>query len=155
MDPNLTLETAKKLIQQLKAEQEHQEILQQAANSDKPPVIEQIRHKKNPNHPPSRNAQAQQQTKCKCCGNKLHALNKCPAREYTCHKCKRKGHYSSQCLSKTVLEVTAEQPKEDIDVTYLSAIVSEKDSCWTINIEINGKPMIFKLDTGAEVTANN
>ena len=52
-----------------------------------------------------------------------------------------------------MLEVTAGQPEEDIDVTYLSAIVSEKDSCWTVNIEINGNPMIFKLDTGAEVTA--
>ena len=53
----------------------------------------------------------------------------------------------------TVLEVTAEQPEEDIDVNYLSTIVFGKDSCWTVNIEINGKPMIFKLDTGAEVTA--
>lgn len=82
-----------------------------------------------------------------------HAFNKSLARESTCYKCKRKGHYSSQCFSKTVLEVTAGQPEEDIDVTYLSVIVSEKDSCWTVNIEINGKPMIFKSDTGTEVTA--
>ena len=40
-------------------------------------------------------------------------------------------------------------------MTHLSAIVSEKDSCWTVNIEINGKPMIFKKDTGVEVTAIN
>ena len=46
-------------------------------------------------------------------------------------------------FQKTMLEVTAGQPEEDIDVTYLSAIVSEKDSCWTVNIEINGKPMKF------------
>ena len=38
-------------------------------------------------------------------------------------------------------------------MTYLSAIVSENDSCWTVNIEINGQHMTFKLDTGAEVTA--
>ena len=62
LDPNLTLEMAKKLIRQREAVQEHQAILQQAANADKPPVIEQIHHKKKPSHPPSRNAQAQQQT---------------------------------------------------------------------------------------------
>ena len=36
---------------------------------------------------------------------------------------------------------------------YLSAIVSKNDSCWIVNIEINGQHMTFKLDTGAEVTA--
>ena len=66
---------------------------------------------------------------------------------------RRKATTIASVFQKTVLEVTAGQSEEDIDVTYLSAIVSEKDSCWTINIEINGKPMIFKLDTGAEVTA--
>ena len=43
----------------------------------------------------------------------------------------------ASAFKKTVLEVTIGQPEEDIDVTYLSAIVSEKDSCWTVNIEIN------------------
>ena len=38
-------------------------------------------------------------------------------------------------------------------MTYLSAIVSENDSCWTVNIEINGQHMTFKLDTRVEVTA--
>ena len=38
-------------------------------------------------------------------------------------------------------------------LTNLSAIVSENDSCWTVNIEINDQSVIFKLDTGAEVTA--
>ena len=83
----------------------------------------------------------------------LHALNKCPARDSICHKCKRKSHYSSQCFSKTVNDVTTEQLEETVDVTYLSAIVSEKDSCWTVNTEINGQPVIFKLHTEAEVKA--
>ena len=91
MDPNLTLETAKKLIRQCEAVQEHQAILQQAANADKPPVIEQIRHKKKPSHPPSRNAQAQQQTKCKRCGNKSHALNKLNVLQECLHATNAKG----------------------------------------------------------------
>ena len=88
MDPNLTLEKAKMLIHQSEAVQEHQAIFQQATTS---PVVEQIRHKatKRSGHsPPSRNTPLQQQSKCKCCGNKPHSLNKCPAKESTCHKCK-------------------------------------------------------------------
>ena len=144
MDPELTLEKAKKLIRQSEAVHEHQVILQQTGNADKSATVEQIRHKasRRANHPQARNTQNQQQSKCKRCGNKPHTLHKCPARDSTCHKCKKKGHYSSQCFSKTVNDVTTEQLEENLDVTYLSAIVSEKDSCWTVNIKINGKPEI-------------
>ena len=144
MDPELTLEKAKKLIRQSEAVHEHQVILQQTGNAEKSATVEQIRHKasRRPNYPQARNVQNQQHSKCKRCGNKPHALNKCPARDSICHKCKRKGHYSSQCFSKTVNDVTTEQLEETLDVTYLSAIVSEKDSCWTVNIEINSQPVI-------------
>ena len=84
------------------------------------------------------NTQSQQQTKCKCRGNKPHSLNKCSAKKSTCPKRKQKGQYSNHRFSKSVLEVTEEQLEEDLGVTYLSAIVSENDSCWTFNIEING-----------------
>ena len=142
MDPELTLEKAKKLIRQGEAVHEHQVILQQTGNAEKSTTVEQIRHKasRRPNYPQARSTQNQQHSKCKRCGNKSHALNKCPARDSICHKCKRKGHYSSQCFSKAaaVNDVTTEQLEETLDVTYLSAIVSEKDFCWTVNIEING-----------------
>ena len=100
MDSNLTLEKANMLIYQSEAVQEHQAILQQATTS---PVVEQIRHKatKRSSHsPPSRNTPLQQQSKCKRCGNKPHPLDKCPAKESNCHKCKQKGHYSSQFFFK-------------------------------------------------------
>ena len=141
------------LIHQSKAVQEHQAILQQATGT---PTVEQIHHKatrRSSHPPPFRNPPLQQQTKCKHCENKPHPLNKYPAKESTCHKCKRKGHYSSKCFSKSVLEVTTNRQEENLDVTYLSAIVFENDSCWTVNIEINVQHMTFKLDTGAEVTA--
>lgn len=51
------------------------------------------------------------------------------------------------------MEQTDNLLAEDLNVTYLSATMSENYSCWTVNIEINDKPVIFKLDTGVEVTA--
>jgi len=43
--------------------------------------------------------------------------------------------------------------REDLDMTYLSAIGSVNDSSWNVIIRINGQSMIVRLDTGAEATA--
>ena len=48
----------------------------------------------------------------------LHAIN-----------ARGKATTVASAFKKTVLEVTVGQPEEDIDVTYVSAIVSKKDSC--------------------------
>ena len=156
MDAGLTLEKAKLLIRQHKAVQEHRVILNQ---TDKQSTVDHIHRKTSCRSstatrcPPTQTKDTQsQQAKCKRCRNKPHALSKCPAKEVVCHKCKRKGHYSSQCFSKTVQEVT-EQLVEDPETSFLSAIGSVNESSWNITIMINGQPIIFKLDTGAEVTA--
>ena len=47
----------------------------------------------------------------------------------------------------------SQEPDEDLDVIYLDAIESGKGSTWNVTIDINGQPVMFKLDTGAEVTA--
>ena len=70
-----------------------------------------------------------------------------------CHECKRKGHYSSQCFSKTVNEITEQMEAEDLDVSYLSTIGTDNDSSWNATIQINGQSVVFKLESGAEVTA--
>ena len=61
----------------------------------------------------------------------------------------KKGHFSSQCLSAAVKEVTTpagatSSTEEDLDMAYTS---------WTENISVNGEMMKFKVDIGAEVTA--
>ena len=47
----------------------------------------------------------------------------------------------------------SQEPDEDLDVIYLDTIESRKGSIWNVTIDINGQPVMFKLDTGAEVTA--
>ena len=47
----------------------------------------------------------------------------------------------------------SQEPDEDLDVIYLDAIESGKGSTWNVTIDLNGQPVMFKIDTGAEVTA--
>ena len=96
--------------------------------------------------------------KCRRCGNKPHPRDQCPAKDAECYKCKKKGHFSSQCLTTTVKEVTSSTEvrspnEEDLDLAFLSAVVSTDETSRTANIRVNGETMKFKVDTGAEVTA--
>lgn len=92
---------------------------------------------------------------CKQSG-KDHPQGKCPAMGATCFKCNRKGHFGSQCLSKTVAKAT---PQQDLDVVmedsdgFLGASVLRGIIVMVTSLPLNGREMPFKLDTGAEVTA--
>ena len=44
---------------------------------------------------------------CYFCGNNRHPRSKCPAKEATCNKCQKKGHYAKVCQSKATLKVSA------------------------------------------------
>ena len=92
---------------------------------------------------------------CKRCG-KDHPKGKCSAWGAVCFKCNRKGHFSSQCHSKTVAEGAPEnvlQAVAEDSEGFLGAVYAEGTSSWTTSILLNGSETVFKLDTGAEVTA--
>ena len=44
---------------------------------------------------------------CGRCGGDLHSRDKRPAKDATCHKCHKKGHYSAQCRTKPISEVSS------------------------------------------------
>ena len=89
------------------------------------------------------------------CGSTLenHLCLKCPARDATCMKCNKQGHFAKVCLStpKKVGAITADDPEKqdkidsDDDGFFLGAIghTDRKTKHWTVK---------FKLDTGADVT---
>ena len=86
------------------------------------------------------------------CGYNLYRPgDRCLAKQATCRKCNKKGHYATWCFSKTAAasahEVEAEDP------AFLGALINSSDNSWTSNLRIAGKRVQFKLDTGAEVTA--
>jgi len=92
----------------------------------------------------------------------LHPRDKCPARDATCHRCNRKGHYSSQCLSKTVFAASQEDmafqqdsiiSDEPVANHYLDAIRTSQESSWSVKLHVDSQEVTFKIDTGAEVTA--
>ena len=45
-----------------------------------------------------------------------------PALSATCHKCNRKGHYGSQCLSKTVAAITQEVEAGPVEEAFLGTV---------------------------------
>ena len=76
-----------------------------------------------------------------------------------CHNCGKRGHYSSVYFSKPANPgktdaITANQDSLTLDTTFLGAVTSQKqESLCTIELQLEGQRLTFKLDTGTEVTA--
>ena len=91
--------------------------------------------------------------KCQKCGYARHYQGKtCPAKESTCHKCRKIGHFQRCCRSEAVQEV--EEPEFDADELFFAAVEERKCSTspWYVNLEINQRDVKFKIDSGADVT---
>ena len=91
---------------------------------------------------------------CRRCGSGIHPRHLCPAKEAICFRCNRRGHYNSQCLSNTVamISATPSQPQAEQEAKFLDMIESVQDNIWKIEVMVGDKVMLFKVDTGAEVT---
>ena len=158
MDSELTLEKAKKLVRQREAVQEQQGLLNRdSAPQGGDPSIDFVRKGKGPPRKPSKpqkvQGPAQVKSKCSRCGRGPHSRQQCPANQAEYHKCKKKGHFSAQCFSKTVSEVVDTQSHSSFDdMVYLNTVESNQDNAWTCHINVNGHDVLFKVDTGAEVT---
>ena len=85
-----------------------------------------------------------------------HPRQQCPAKDAVCYNCRKKGHCSGQCLSKSsrgATKVSEIITTEDPSVAYLSTIGTREEISWLTTVAVNSEPMKFKVDTGAEVTA--
>ena len=107
LDPNLTLDKAKKLVRQREAVQEQQQVLKGAPSSD----LEELQRGYHRAANDTRRPQQQQSPKqfkqrqsegksCFRCGKGQHSREKCPAKDAICHRCHKKGHYGAYWLSK-------------------------------------------------------
>lgn len=111
----------------------------------------------NPARKQTRTTQNQQAYKankkgCTRCGKfPVHSHNQCPAREAKCHKCGKQDHYKLMCKSATTLatvqtDAVSEEP-------FLATVDKQKNSNqWTVELQVNEKPVQFKIGTGADMT---
>ena len=104
---------------------------------------------------------------CLRCGKGQHSREKCPAKDAVCHRCQKKGHYGACCLTK-IDEVATDHccacggkntdtisttQGLSLDSAFLDAIEDTRATTWTATVTLNNVDVLFKLDTGAEVSA--
>jgi NTP pyrophosphatase (non-canonical NTP hydrolase) len=167
LDPNLTLETAKKAIRQREAVKEQQKELSTSTATCINEVHSNHRQvSRNSTGTPRSGAgrptnfiNTHTPNKCTRCGKEAHKREFCPAKDAKCYRCGKTGHFSSQCLTRNVAEVRhhddSDQSDSDQDfVLSLNAITNThqliEDNYWKATVALNE---VFKIDTGAEVTA--
>ena len=168
LDTELTLDKAKCLVRQREAVQEHQGMLD--VDTKKPEsMVDSVKQQQKAwshrsySNPGRRDTQSRGKKqsggteKCTRCGRTQHSRRDCPTKEAVCHACKKRGHFQSQCFSrssgsknKSVAEVTVDS---DDDTAFLGTITEGSElNCWKSKIIIEEREIPFKLDTGAEVT---
>ena len=132
LESDLTLNKAKTLIRQREAVRGQQEILHNPQTKDdaSPDAVRQstTTRRKLPAIPHT--SSKPQIGNCRRCGRGAHPRHLCPAKDTTCFRCNRRGHYSSQCLSTTVamISVTPPQPQVEQEVKVLDTIENTQDN---------------------------
>ena len=97
--------------------------------------------------------EASQQSKmlCKNCGNKhIREKNKCPAYGKSCKECGKKNHFAKMCKNKD--KPIHDTRCSDLFIGTLSEIndVTASNDEWNSTLQIEGKAVKVKLDTGAK-----
>ena len=75
----------------------------------------------------------------------------CPVRNVSCFKCNRRGHYSSQCSSKSFTAVSLAET--NLDAAFLGVTDTTSAQRRSAVVQFRHQPVESKLDAGAEVTA--
>ena len=158
LDADLMLERAKTAVRQQEAVQEHQSILIGDRTSQVPITVDAVQGKQATGKPrkPAGAGKPERRSShkpCTRCGKGNHKRDKCPAREAICHKCQHKGHYSSQCFTRSAVDTVLAQDQETSSPVYLDTIRTESPKVWMVTLEMLGRELAFKIDTGAAVTA--
>ena len=97
------------------------------------------RHRKRGQHskPPS--------TCTRCGRSPLHNKSECPAKDEQCHQCGKRGHFKRMCRNPPRVNTIQQE-------AFLGEVKAKKDSQWMVELLLNGSPVSFKVDTGADMT---
>ena len=156
LDQGLTLQTALEKVRLSESIKQQQDVL-----VNKSPSVNAITHKKKINQEyrsvnkyksiNSESKSPSQVKNCKWCGKSTHDRKLCPAKDSFCRKCKRKGHWEKVCFSsvKRVNEIHSECSEPG----FIGLMAEDKnDDDWVVPINILGKTIKFKIDSGADFT---
>ena len=170
LDPKLTLEKATNLARQRESVKNQQSILDSGFKSKSVEVDsiakgrikkkEKFPTKNSPEKPnSSQNSSSNNKlSKCSRCLGNPHPKKVCPARLSKCRKCQKIGHWAQACKSSanpksgTVSEAETEESFFLGEIVELDEVQSNRKTPWTATISVNGKPLLFKLDSGADVS---
>ena len=86
--------------------------------------------------------------KCYFCGLQRHPRSKCPAREATCHKCQKKGHFAKVCRSSGA-SASVTPSDHVILATLTSAATPSVLSKAVTSVSINGAKAEGLIDSGS------
>ena len=101
-----------------------------------------------------------EEKRCFSCGGAFpHAKERpCPAKGKNCNKCGRVGHFASCCRggNKSVLAASAVDDLSDDEEHYVGLgrvmLVGSVSKTKNVTVHVNGLPIKFRPDTGADVT---
>ena len=154
MDADLDLDKAIKMARQSESIKQQQTLLRSGFREEQ--AVEAVEKQpqdlpkwKSKKAAPTRpQPSASKPTMCSRCGRSpTHSRQQCPAKEETCHKCGKRGHFQAMCRSR-ISEIGATDEEAFMGVVQNS----EHSNPWTITLLLNGKPQVFKIDTGADVS---
>lgn len=155
LDADLTVVKAITKVKQSAAVKKQQPILRGAEQ----PIghIEAIHKKEKRSQKTPKMKTEKQSFGCGRCGNiKNHPWKDCPARDGDCRRCHRKGHFAKKCKSTIGVHYITEGQSETghgEDFAFLGEVYNQGTDGWNEPIVLNGENTVFKLDTGAAVTA--
>ena len=66
-----------------------------------------------------------------------HSIQQCPAKDSTCKKCYKKGHYTSYCFSKDVSLLSEDNNLESEEDAFLGSLESHGDTQWHATVGLN------------------
>eukprot|EP00731_Ephydatia_muelleri_P004100 Em0002g276a len=147
MDPDLTLENAKKMVRQKEAVKEQQLELKCDAGGTHESNMDTVKLQSK-----ERGKYIQEErsaSKCHRCGKRAHPLEHCPAKDVRCSSCHRLGHFAAHCCTRGLQSMQQESDSSTaMDSAYLAVVGQE--SSWIVDIQLCGRNLKFKLDTAIE-----
>ena len=86
-------------------------------------------------------------TRCRRCG-KIFMAGKCPAKLATCYNCNKRG-FAQLCRNKLgKAKVSALDISKSDEDAFLGTDTSTIESPWKAMISLDGRRVVFKIDTG-------